>query len=423
MRAFTTLVLMLLSATVVADVVTPVAKVESYVRIRSAPDASSEAIGRLHKSKPRPHVRTLDGWYEVELEDGTTGFVSSDWSVLVADEKPDAPDESDAEVAKAKAESAPDPVAVVEQLDEPAPTMPAQTSAEQETPEKKVFEAVAVEEPVPTDTAATPVADAVDEEGAPAESPPVEVSADGEVDQGSKEPVELIAGPAGPPGPPGPPGEGAIKGTENFLVKFKARTLGGNSQIYDDGNRVGIGTDEPGQRLDVNGSLQIHDRTSAVAGLMITQIGGEAGYILHNQASTLTIGAGSVDRITIDKDGNVGFGVNRPEYPLQLASGAYVSAGGVWTNSSSRALKENIESLTLEEALAALSNLEPVEFNYLSDAGETHLGFIAEDVPELVATTDRKSLSPMDIVAVLTRVVQEQQARIRSLEERIAEQD
>jgi hypothetical protein len=43
------------------------------------------------------------------------------------------------------------------------------------------------------------------------------------------------------------------------------------------------------------------------------------------------------------------------------------------------------------------------------------VGFIAEDVPELVARKDRKSLSPMDIVAVLTKVVQEQK---QSLDEK-----
>jgi hypothetical protein len=36
------------------------------------------------------------------------------------------------------------------------------------------------------------------------------------------------------------------------------------------------------------------------------------------------------------------------------------------------------------------------------------VGFIAEDVPELIARKNRKSLSPMDIVAVLTKVVREQ---------------
>ena len=210
-----------------------------------------------------------------------------------------------------------------------------------------------------------------------------------------------------------------MRGAENFVVKFRKPTVGGSSQIWDDGNFVGIGTTEPKQRLEVNGSIQIHEQNSSVAGLMITQSTGDTGYILHNRANTLTIGAGSIDRITIDREGNIGLGTNRPAQPLEMASGAYVSAGGVWTNSSSRALKENIESLTVEEALAALAKLEPVQFNYRNDAAEAHVGFIAEDVPDLVATNDRASLSTMDIVAVLTKVIQAQQEKIDELERRL----
>ncbi len=140
---------------------------------------------------------------------------------------------------------------------------------------------------------------------------------------------------------------------------------------------------------------------------------------MHNAASTLTIGAGSIDRITIDRDGNVGIGAARPVHPLEMSSGAHVTAGGVWTNNSSRDDKENITDLTLEQALAALAQLEPVRFNYKSDTVEVHNGFIAEDVPELVATSDRAGLSTMDIVAVLTRVIQEQQRRIEELEARM----
>jgi len=48
------------------------------------------------------------------------------------------------------------------------------------------------------------------------------------------------------------------------------------------------------------------------------------------------------------------------------------------------------------------------------------VGFATQtwDVPDLVATSDRKGLSPMDIVAVLTKVVQEQQRVIAALEQR-----
>lgn len=79
-------------------------------------------------------------------------------------------------------------------------------------------------------------------------------------------------------------------------------------------------------------------------------------------------------------------------------------------------------------ALAALKALIPVEFVYKADPSETKIGFIAEDVPELVATNGRKGLSAMDIVGVLARVlkdqqnlVERQQNSIQNLEARISE--
>jgi len=114
-------------------------------------------------------------------------------------------------------------------------------------------------------------------------------------------------------------------------------------------------------------------------------------------------------RITIKGDGNVGFGTQSPAYPLHMVSGAHVTAGGVWTDASSREYKDNIEGLTKEEALDTLKELNPVKFAYKKDMTEKHVGFIAEEAPDLIATKDRKGLSPMDIVAVLTKVVQEQQ--------------
>ena len=67
------------------------------------------------------------------------------------------------------------------------------------------------------------------------------------------------------------------------------------------------------------------------------------------------------------------------------------------------------------DALSTLKNLTPVTYNYKVDKEENYVGFIAEDVPDLVAMKDRKSLSPMDILAVLTKVVQTQQKEIEEL--------
>jgi hypothetical protein len=210
-----------------------------------------------------------------------------------------------------------------------------------------------------------------------------------------------------------------MRGPDNYLVRFHGDSQGRASQVYDNGNFVGIGTTSPQQRLEVNGSIRINEENSAVAGLMITQAGGETGYMLHNRASTLTIGAGSIDRLTIDRDGNVGIGESRPSHPLQMASGAHVTRGGVWTNASSRSVKEDIVTLSAGEAIDALEGLEPVSFRYVGSDPETYLGFVAEDVPELVAMSGREGLSSMDLVAVLTRVVQSQQERIDTLEGRL----
>jgi hypothetical protein len=105
---------------------------------------------------------------------------------------------------------------------------------------------------------------------------------------------------------------------------------------------------------------------------------------------------------------------------LAMVNGATCTAGGVWTNASSRELKEEIEGLSAEEAQGALAGLSPVKYNYKADKAERHVGFIAEDVPELVASKDRKTVSPMDVVGVLTKVVQEQQKTILGLKEKVA---
>lgn len=131
---------------------------------------------------------------------------------------------------------------------------------------------------------------------------------------------------------------------------------------------------------------------------------------------------GDTQRMIIDNEGFVGLGaIANPAYPIHHASGAHLTVGGVWTNASSRSVKHDIQELDAEAARTALSGLAPVRFRYNSDPGEESLGFISEDVPDLVGTSDRKSLSPMDVVAVLTKVVQEQERMIYDLASTVKE--
>ena len=140
-------------------------------------------------------------------------------------------------------------------------------------------------------------------------------------------------------------------------------------------------------------------------------------------------GAGVVDMMRIyereavvfpQNDVVVGIRTDNPQYPLQVTTGGAYCNGNQWVDKSSREAKENIAELSKQEAFATLRNIKPVKFNYKKDAAnETNVGFIAEDVPELVATQDREGLVSMEVVAVLTKVVKEQQQTIAKLTERV----
>jgi hypothetical protein len=128
-------------------------------------------------------------------------------------------------------------------------------------------------------------------------------------------------------------------------------------------------------------------------------------------------------KMTIDTAGFIGVGTTNPGFPIEVATAnnARLETTGNWVNPSSRQLKENIKTLTSEEAINTLNELNPVKYNYKVDKEEGYVGFIAEDVPGLVAVKDRKGLVTMDVVAVLTKVVQEQQSAISDLNKKIAE--
>jgi hypothetical protein len=149
------------------------------------------------------------------------------------------------------------------------------------------------------------------------------------------------------------------------------------------------------------------DGNSVIAG------SGNAGYRIFT-SSGKTVGNGFAPTVRLHVNYAGEFGINQAPvagHEIHTSSGAYLAAG-TWTNASSREFKDNIVRLSADEASQALAALDPVKFNYKDDALQQHVGFIAEDVPDLVAMKDRKGLSPMDIVAVLTKVVQEQRQQL-----------
>ncbi len=195
---------------------------------------------------------------------------------------------------------------------------------------------------------------------------------------------------------------------------------------------IGIGTDTPDGNswVDVrsstfaNGLIAVRGdagphflRVETPAGVFRSGVqgNGDAQFGALTAGKGLNLLAGGSTKLLMNSTGQITFG-NTPTaittHALLHSSGAHLTFAGVWTNASSRALKQDIEPITSEQARDTVRALQPVGYRYKSELNERYVGFIAEDVPELVATNDRKGLAPMDITAVLTKVVQDQDRQL-----------
>jgi hypothetical protein len=185
-----------------------------------------------------------------------------------------------------------------------------------------------------------------------------------------------------------------------------------SSDILTVHGQFAIGTKSPAYKMEMETTGEnaafVLDRTDGATNYInATASFGNFGTVSNHP---LRLAVNSVWRMRLDSDDS-----------LTMRSGATCTAGGKWVDSSSRKLKDNIRNLTVDEAMEALKGLEPIRFNYKADEEEECLGFIAEDVPDLVGSKDKNGMSAMDVVAVLTKVVQEQQKTIEGLKKRIDE--
>jgi hypothetical protein len=118
----------------------------------------------------------------------------------------------------------------------------------------------------------------------------------------------------------------------------------------------------------------------------------------------------------------IGIDVVNPSYVIDIQDGAYCT-GTNWVNASERGLMKNTSPLSTGELRAVLEELNGtsvVRYQYESeDTGEEHIGLIAEDAPEAIATPAHDGINTADAIGWLVAIAKAQQAEIESLKARL----
>jgi hypothetical protein len=235
---------------------------------------------------------------------------------------------------------------------------------------------------------------------------------------------------------------GGYGGTADWMV------LGDLMYAIPAGN-VGIGTDQPGEKLHVVGNLLL-ENASSVWMRLVSALGQDAGLRLtsmgvgvntweivrEGKSANLAIrevfpyppfsGAGIVVKA---KSGYVGLGVAAPQYRLDLPNtpdGAGQARANAWKTYSSGRWKTNVRPIG--NAMDKVNRLQGVYFDW-KEQGTHDIGLIAEEVgrvvPEVVDYeangTDARSLAYDRLVALLVEALKEQQARIAELEQAVSQ--
>ena len=182
-----------------------------------------------------------------------------------------------------------------------------------------------------------------------------------------------------------------------------------------------------GRSADVRDAAQAGETGICTTG---TNCGDEGTFVWADSQTSTLVSTGP-NQFVVRALGGVWFGTNSaPVIPsgrfINISpSGAHLTTGGVWTNASDAALKENFEPVDGADVLARLAGLPITSWNYRAeDTSTRHVGPTAQDFRAAFGLgADDKSISTIDPAGIALAAIQELHRVTTELREKVAEMD
>ena len=177
----------------------------------------------------------------------------------------------------------------------------------------------------------------------------------------------------------------AVAGTTNYIPKFATATTLGNSQIFESGSNIGIGTTSPAEKLEVNGNALIktsfigtvaafgdnyasfsHTSRAGIGNYSILSENNGTTYINAQTGQNIKFRIDNIDKAILDSNGNFGIATTTPNAKLDVNGNAIITGSLVVTTGMTGTLTGTASYAT--QALSASYAPSAATFPYTGSA-------------------------------------------------------